>query len=177
MAAADRDAAAAMVQMRRAEARPMTELMTSWSSMWGDPEMGFMVGLGVDVPLDVRALRARREAADAALRAADAQVAVATAGAALDADRAGAAVAEMAAMETLMATRMAPLSAEAVRLARQAYETNRGTLDAWLTAERDDAQTARRLLQTRTERRQMEAMLAMARGQLAGLPDEPGASR
>ncbi len=172
-AQAQLEAAHAMDGMARRGGAPMTEVMLSYSTMWDDPTMALMAGFGVNVPLDTAVLRAKRLAATEGVRAAEAHLHAERADSEAGVERAQAAVDEMAAMETFAVTRMAPLTAEALRLARTAYETNRGTLDAWLDAERADTDTAQKLAKARAERRQMEAMLAMARGELAGLPGVP----
>lgn len=168
MAEADLAMAREMETMARRAGAPMTELMLSYSSMWGDPAMGLMAGVGVEIPIDGRVLRQQRIAAELGTNAAEARVTAAKWGASQEEAAALAMVEEMAAMETLMRERMAPLTAERVRLARTAFENNRGTLADWLAAVRDDAHTAQRLVETRAELHRAEAMVAMARGELAG---------
>lgn len=172
MAEADLAMARQMEVMARRAGAPMTELMLSYSSMWGDPAMGLMAGVGVEVPLDGRVLRQQRIGAELQTKAAETRVTAAKWGASQEEASARAMVDEMAAMETLMRERMAPLTAERVRLARTAFENNRGTLADWLAAVRDDAHTAQRLVQTRAELHRAEAMVAMARGELAGTDRE-----
>lgn len=172
MAEADLTMAREMETMARRAGAPMTEVMLSYSSMWGDPAMGLMAGVGVEIPLDGAVLRQQRIAAELRTKAAEARVTAAKWGASQEAASAQAMVEEMAAMETLMRERMAPLTAERVRLARTAFENNRGTLADWLAAVRDDAHTAQRLVETRAELHRAEAMLAMARGELAGIATE-----
>lgn len=164
--------AAAMGQMAAAEGRPMAGVMAGYSSMWADPEMALMVGVEVEVPLDMAAIRARRAGAEAQARAAEASLERERAGAAGEAARAAAMAEEAAAMERLMAERMLPLADERARLTRLGFEAGSGTLEVWLAAERELAHARLRTLEARAERRGAEAMVAMARGQRAGIPEE-----
>lgn len=172
MARADLAMARQMETMARQASKPMTEVMVSYSSMWEAPEMGLMVGGGVEIQLDARAFRQSVRAAESATRAAESRVIAAERRASTAAATAAAMVEEAFQMEALMRNRMLPLTAERVRLARTAFETNRGTLADLLAAERDDAHTALRLVQSTAERHRAEAMLAMALGQLAGTDTE-----
>lgn len=174
VAAAQADAAmaAGMAEMARAEGRPMAGLMAGASSMWEDPGMAVMVGVEVEVPLDAAANAARRAGAEARVRAAAASEARSRAESRGEEARAEAMVHEAERMELLMQERMAPLAAERARLARLAFETGAGTLESWLLAERDLAHARLRQMELRAERRSAEAMLAMARGQRAGIPSE-----
>ena len=65
-----------------------------------------------------------------------------------------------------------PLAEERARLTRLGFEAGAGTLEVWLAAERELAHARLRTLETRAERRGAEAMVAMARGQRAGIPEE-----
>ena len=172
MARAELEMARQMEAMARRAGAPMTELMLSYSSMWAEPEMGLMVGAGVEVPLDARALRQKLRAAELSTRAAESRVLTTQTRILNETAAAAAMVEEASQMEILMRERMLPLTAERVRLARIAFETNRGTLADLLAAERDDAHAAQRLVQSTAERHRAEAMLAMALGQLAGTETE-----
>lgn len=172
MALADIGMRTDMAEMARREGRPMVSPMVSLNTMWPDPMDWAMVGVGVDVPLDVRAIRARtaaaaeqRSAAEAALDTAQRDVAH---------DRAdGLAMWRMATdMEVLMRTEGEPLAVERARLARSAWEANQAPVSEWLDAEKEVLEARWRIAEARAERSRAIAMIAMIDGQLIGLPAE-----
>jgi outer membrane protein TolC len=136
-------AQAASRAARRALA-PELEVMTSYNTMWHDPEHRWMAGLGVQVPLWWRARRSGVVAADAAQAAAEADRA------AVALDQGAAAVADRVDLEAAYATwallrdAVLPLARQRVDALRGAWVGGRAELDEVLMAERDllDAELA-----------------------------------
>lgn len=174
MAMAELTMRSEMVEMTRREGRPMVTPMASLNTMWPDPMEWTMIGVGVGVPLDVRALRARREASSGEQRAAEASVDAVQ----RDTDRQRAqavAMLRMAeSMEALMRSEGEPLAVERARLARSAWEGDQAPVGEWLEAEREVSNTRWRIAQARRERSRAIAMIAMIDGQPNGvLPEAP----
>ncbi len=169
MAAADLAMAEGDVRMAVADGRPMIELMSGYSTMWADVGHRWMVGVGVEVPLDGATRKARVDAAAARARAAAAQLTNEERRRDLAVATARAMVEEAAAMAHLMEHEMAPLAAERARLARTAWEAGRGAYADWLAAENDRVHVALRVADAALDRARAEAMLAMAEGRLAGV--------
>ena len=172
MAAAEVAMQSDMAEMARREGRPMIAPMVSLNTMWPDPMEWGMVGVEVGVPLDTRALRARRESASQQLLAAEADVEAVQRDVTRDRAEAVAMLRMADAMETLMRTEGEPLAVERARLARSAWEGDQAPVSEWLDAEREVLDARWRIAEARAERSRAIAMIAMIDGQPVGLPSE-----
>ena len=172
MATAELAMRADMAEMARREGRPMISPMLSLDTMWPDPMEWPMVGVEVGVPLDTRALRARREAARQEQMAAEADVAAAQRDITRDRAEVVAMLNMATAMENLMRTKAEPLAVERARLARSAWEGDQAPVSEWLDAEREVLEVRWRIAEARAERSRAIAMIAMIDGQPIGLPPE-----
>jgi cobalt-zinc-cadmium efflux system outer membrane protein len=136
-------AQAASRAARRALA-PELEVMSSYNTMWHDPEHRWMAGLGVSVPVWWSARRAAVDAADAAQTAAEADRAAAAL------DQGAAAVSDRVDLDaayttwSLLREAVLPLAHQRVDALRGAWVGGRGELGDVLMAERDllDAELA-----------------------------------
>lgn len=158
--------------MVRREGLPMVDAMAGWSSMWEEEMHRTMVGLGVTVPLDFAARRGRLDAASFRADAAERDVTAAERTSAREVARAQAMVDEAQAMTAAVRERLHPLSVQRAALTRTAYETGTASLADWLDAEREAAHVQIRIATATADLHRAEAMLAFARGELAGLPGE-----
>lgn len=164
--------ARADAEMARREGRPMTEAMAGWSSMWEDEMHRAMVGFGVSVPLDFAARRARVDGASARSEAAEAAISAVERAATEELARAEAMRDEARAVGALLRERLHPLARQRAAAVRTAWEAGGASLADWLEAERDAGDVEIRIVTATADLHRAEAMVALARGQVAGLPEE-----
>lgn len=133
----DAEARARSVALARKRFAPELTAMASYNSMWADVEHRFMMGVGLMLPLQLRALRA-------GVTEARAQSHRATRMAAAERDRVAeeveVAVARVSAAEGIVqlhADRLLPIARERVEAAMIGYESNANDIDALIDAERE----------------------------------------
>lgn len=172
MASAELAMRADMAEMAQRQGRPMIAPMVALNTMWADPMDWAMIGVGVSVPVDRRAIDAQRDAAQGERLAAEAALEATRRD--IERERAQAlAMLRMAEdMEILMLTEVEPLAIEQARLARTAWENNQAPVSEWLDAEREVLEAQWKTAEARADRSRAVAMIAMIDGRLAGLPPE-----
>ncbi|HUF78005.1 MAG TPA: TolC family protein, partial [Thermoanaerobaculia bacterium] len=177
--AAERAAREAVIDLRELDRYPNFEAMASYSSMWMDTDHRWMVGVGVNVPLQ----RGRIRAGVAEARAEAAQV---ESESARVTDEVGAEVAVAAARirETqhilvLYHSRLIPAAHDQVRAALAGFETGQGSFLDLIEAERNQRTVELEYEETLADSYRRRAELARALGTwplAAGAPaDEGGA--
>lgn len=131
------DARTQSIALAQRRFAPELSVTASYNSMWADVEHRFMLGVGLMIPLQLRALRAgvteARAESRRATRMADAER-----------DRVGAevqeALARVSAAERIVqlhADRLLPTARERVEAARIGYESGTNDIDALIDAERE----------------------------------------
>lgn len=131
------DARTRSIALAQRRFAPEISAMASYNSMWADVEHRFMLGVGLTIPLQLRALRAGVAEARAQSRQAARM-------AAAERDRVGeevhTALARVSAADRIVALhteRLLPLARERVEAAQIGYESNTNDIDALIDAERE----------------------------------------
>lgn len=175
-AAAEEHAADETITLSRRRFTPSVRAMGSYNSMWPEIQHQFMVGVGVSIPLQVKALRAgvaeaeaRRRAASYRRQAVDDRVAVETSAAA-------ARLREAHHVVELHRVRLLPTAKSRVEAARVGYETGANDFSAVIEAERELRSLELDYHRALADLNQRKADLDFARGRPPGCDDE-GADR
>jgi outer membrane protein TolC len=128
-----RDAA---IDLARRGYYPELGVMASYSTMWMDPEHRLMVGVSLDVPVQVGARRSAVEKARAQRAATDAELAAAVDTIGVEVATARERTLEMLEVVRIDRERLLPAAEARVEAARIGYETGRSGLEALVDAER-----------------------------------------
>ena len=144
-ARADERGAQELVHATRRSALPELALMGSYSSMWMQPEHRWMLGLGVEVPLQQGARRAELRQAEALAEAARAEREYVEDAVAAELQSARASLQEARHVLRLFDERLLPAARTRVAVARAAFEVGAKSFDTLIDAERSlrDAELGR----------------------------------
>jgi cobalt-zinc-cadmium efflux system outer membrane protein len=178
--AAEREAREAVVELRELDRYPDFEAMASYNSMWMDTDHRWMVGVGVNVPLQrgrIRAGVAEARAEGARLESESARLT----------DEIGAEVAAAAArlresehILVLYHSRLIPAAHDQVRAALAGFETGQGSFLDLIEAERNQRTVELEYEETLADSYRRRAELARALGTWpppAGPPADEGDPR
>lgn len=125
------------LRLSRRRFAPELEVMASYNSMWIDPQHRFMLGVGIQVPLQLGALRAGVNAAEAGQQRARSEERAVSDRVAVEVEEARARLLAGRERAQLLATRTLPTARTRVEVARVGYETGANDLQALIDAERE----------------------------------------
>lgn len=156
------------VRATRREAVPELMVGTSYGTMWDHVPHRWMVEVGTEIPLHLRARHDAVDAASARLAERRSALDAATDQARLEADSSRRMAEAAAARWTLLQERMLPVARQRLEAARIAFETGAAGFDEVVDAERDLLDAEREGLRATAEFHQRRAELDLALGLLPG---------
>lgn len=146
--------------------------MTSYSTMWPMPQHRWMVGISIDVPLEIRARRAAVEQATAQHRQAEYEAAARELEVRSEVEQARLRIEEARAALVLYRDRLLPAARQQIETALTAYTTGMGGLELVLEAERALRELELGHEDASTELHRRHAELSRALGRVPGLAAE-----
>lgn len=163
---------AVMESLAEWESWPELELMTSYNSMWHDPEHRWMVGVGLSLPILPSARRGAREEAAANQRRATQALEALTLEVRAEVAEALRRLEEITAAVTLYEERMRPLARERLALVRANVDAALVDYRSLIEAERGLRDVELEILSMKREAARREVALVWAQGGVPGLEEE-----
>lgn len=154
---------------------PDFEVMTSYNSMWGMPEHRWMIGVGVNLPIWRRRVRAEVAAASARLAASERELDRLVDEVGTEVETALAEIEESAHVLHLYRNRVLPAARDGVAAARAGFETGAATMLALIDAERSLRTAELNYHQALADHASRRAELDRALGRLPLAANEPEA--
>lgn len=148
---------------------PKLGWMTSYSTMWPMPQHRWMVGIAIDVPLEIRARRAAVEQAQAEQRRAEYETAARELEVRSEVEQARLRIEEARDAIALYRERLLPTARQRIDTALAAYTTGTGGLEMVLDAERALREVELAHEDASTELHRRHAELWRALGRMPGL--------
>jgi outer membrane protein, heavy metal efflux system len=161
--------ARAEIGAARREYYPDIELMGSYDSMWDMPEHRWMVGIGLDIPIQLGRRRAavdRAEAMSARARSGDDKLRAAIR---VEVEQAALRIREGDELVRIVAERLLPAARDQVEAARAGFVTGKNEFVALIMAENNLRRVELELHQARAELARRLAVLDRAVGRIPGL--------
>lgn len=168
---AEEEMATAELDRARRESYPDFELMGEYSSMWAEPTHQFMIGIGIEIPLQLGRRSAMRDEASAMLSRARHQRTQMEEEIRAERAAAGAQLAAALARARVQEQRLVPLSTSRVAATRAAFLTGQASLSDLLEAERAQREAEIAFHASLAEVVRRQAALRRAEGTLTLAPE------